>query len=50
MQGGICTATYLPSLNPSKSDEQDTRNTAGGVRTNLSVTFFYEPYHMDEQA
>ena len=33
-QNSSCTATYIPSLKPSKSDEQAIRDTAGEVRTN----------------
>ena len=33
LQNGICTATYQPSQKPSRLDKQDTRDTAGEVRT-----------------
>ena len=33
-QSNSCTATYLPSLKPSKLDGQDTQNTAGEASTN----------------
>ena len=47
-QNSSCTATYIPSLKPSKSDEQDTRDTAWRVWTNSSGTFSCGPHHNDE--
>ena len=38
--------TDIPSLKPSKQDEQDMRNTAGKARTNSLVTFSYWPLQM----
>ena len=39
------TATYLPSLKPSKYDEQDMWDTAG--ENNSLMTFFYGSLQMD---
>ena len=33
-QNSSCTATYHPSRRPSKIDEKDMQDTAGGLRTN----------------
>ena len=38
---------YLPSLKPSKLDEQDVRYTVGEVRANSYATFTNEPLHTD---
>ena len=45
-QSSSYTATSLPSLKPSKSDEQDT---AGKVKTNSLAAFSPGPLHIDEQ-
>ena len=42
-----CTATYILSLKQSKSDKQDTQNTARVPRTQSKVAFSYGPVHMD---
>ena len=42
-----CTSSYLPSLKPSKLDEQDMRDAAGEDRTNSSITFSYRLLHMN---
>ena len=41
--------TSLPSLKPSKSDEQDLQDTTREVRRNSWVMFSSGPLHMDEQ-
>ena len=44
----VCSPTsYL--WNHPRSDEQDMRDTAGEVKTNLLVIFSCVPYHTDEQ-
>ena len=45
-QNSSCTATYLPSQNPT---EQDMSDAAGEARTNLLVLFFDGPLHNDIQ-
>ena len=48
-ENNSCDATYISSLKPSKSDEQDIRDTAGGVRTNSFETFSGGPHYRDQQ-
>ena len=43
------TATCLPSLKPSKPDEQDMLDTAGDIRTNSLATTSSVSHHIDEQ-
>ena len=40
-------ATYISSQKTFIYDEQDMQDTAGEASTNLYVTFFYGPQHMD---
>ena len=48
-QNHSCTATYHPSRNLSKLGEQDTRDTAGKVRTNSYAIYSSGLLHMGEQ-
>ena len=47
LQNSSCTATYLPSHKPPKSDEQDVLGTGQDVKTNLQVMFSDGLLHMD---
>ena len=44
-QNSNCTATYLPSLKPSKLDKQDMWDTAEEVRTFIRDVFLWTPSH-----
>ena len=48
-QNSSYTVTHHPSRRPSKYDEQDMRDTAGGARTFSLATFSYGPLHTDAQ-
>ena len=47
LQNSNCLASYLPSYESSKKDNQDVVDTAGEVRKNSLATFFCGLLHMD---
>ena len=49
LQNSSCIVTYLPSLKPFKSDEQDIQDTAGEVKASSYAIYSSGLLHTDKQ-